>query len=214
MSADPDLTSLDELPGEAREIIARAERAIAAIRDHADRRSTVLRDEADREIAAIQDRTDAEVSYLEQAATRELAPLVRELVDALRTMQERYARDGKLDEALAIRARVRQLRGDLLGVRADPGNLTEFSIIDIGRVLLFEVAGRVEGSVWGTDAYTGDSRLAAAAIHAGALRDGERGLVRVTLVDGDGLAYEGSTRHGVQSYDYANYPLAYRVERV
>lgn len=214
MSADPDLTSFDELPDEARAIIAGAERAITAIRDRADQRSTELRDEADREIAEVQDRVDAEVARIEQSATRELAPLVRELVDSLRAMQERYAREGKLDEALAIRARVRQLRGDLLGVRADPGNLTEFSIIDIGRVLLFEVAGRAEGSVWGTDEYTGDSRLAAAAIHAGALREGERGLVRVSLLDGDGLAYEGSTRHGVQSYDYANYPLAYRVERV
>jgi hypothetical protein len=125
-----------------------------------------------------------------------------------------YARDGKLDEALAIRARVRQLRGDLLGVRPDPGNLTEFTIDDVGRVLLFEMTGRPDGSVWGTDAYTGDSRLAAAAVHAGALREGERGLVRVTLLDGDSLNYEGSTRHGIQTYDYANYPLAYRVERV
>ena len=96
----------------------------------------------------------------------------------------------------------------MLGVRPDPGNLTEFTIDDVGRVLLFEVTGRPDGSVWGTDAYTGDSRLAAAAVHAGALREGERGLVRVTLLDGDSLNYEGSTRHGVQTYDYANYPLA------
>jgi hypothetical protein len=214
MSAESDLTTLDELPDDARELITRTERSIAAIRQHADQQTTELRDEADRECAAIQERTEAAVARAEQAATRELAPLVRELVDSLRGMQERYARDGKLDEALAIRARVRQLRGDLLGVRGDPGNLTEYTISDIGRVLLFEVTGRPEGSVWGTDAYTGDSRLTAAAVHAGALREGERGLVRVVLLDGEGQFYQGSTRHGVQSYDYANYPLAYRVERV
>jgi hypothetical protein len=28
------------------------------------------------------------------------------------------------------------------------------------------------------------------------------------------VMYDGSPRHGVQSYDYANYPVAYRVERV
>lgn len=214
MSADLDFSSLDELPDDARELIARAERAIAAIRENADRQASDLRDEADRECTAIQDRTEAAVASVEQAATRELAPLVRELVDSLRKMQERYARDGKLDEALAIRARVRQLRGDLLGVRTDPGNLTEFTVADIGRVLLFEVIGRPEGSVWGTDLYTSDSRLAAAAVHAGALREDERGLVRVTLLDGEGVIYEGSPRHGVQTYDYANYPVAYRVERV
>jgi hypothetical protein len=214
MSADLDLTSLDELPDDARELIARAERGIAAIRERADRQANDLRDEADRDCAAIQDRTEAAVARVEQAATRELAPLVRELVDSLRKMQEGYARDGKLDEALAIRARVRQLRGDLLGVRTDPGNLTEFNVADIGRVLLFEVTGRPEGSVWGTDVYTSDSRLGAAAIHAGVLHEGERGLIRVTLLDGDEVTYDGSPRHGVQSYDYANYPVAYRIERV
>ena len=172
MSADLDLTSLDELPIDARELIAHAERSIAAIREHADRQANDRRDEAEREYAAIQERTDAAIATIEQAATRELAPIVRELVESLRRMQEGYARDGKLDEALAIRVRVRQLRGDLLGVRTDPGNLTEFNVEDIGRVLLFEVTGRTEGSVWGTDLYTTDSRLATAAVHSGALREG------------------------------------------
>lgn len=215
MAADlDDLTTLDELPDDARDLIARAERAIAAARERADREANDLRDEADRECAAIQERAEAAVARVEQAATRELAPLVRDLVDSLRRMQEAYARDGKLDEALAVRARVRQLRGDLLGVRPDPGNLTEFTPADVGRMVLFEVTGRSEGSVWGSDVYTADSRLAVAAVHSGALREGERGLVRVTILDGDGITYEGSPRHGVQTYDYANYPVGYRVERV
>jgi hypothetical protein len=214
MSTDPDLMALDELPDDARELIAGAERAIAGIRERADRRAIEIRDEAERECAAIRDRADAAIAKIEQGATRELAPVVRELVDTLRAMQERYAREGKLDEALAIRARVRQLRSDLLGVRSDPGNLTEYGAGDVGRVLLLEVTGRTEGSVWGTDVYTADSRLGAAAVHAGAIREGERGLVRVTLLDGDGREYQGSTRHGIQTYDYAAYPLAYRVERV
>lgn len=214
MAADPDLMSLDELPDDARAAIARAEHALAEIRDRADRQTADIREEAERECAAVRARADAAAARVAQAGTRELAPLVRELVDTLRGMQERYTREGKLDEALAIRARVRQLRGDLLGVRPDPGNLTEFTPADAGRAFLFEVVGRAEGSVWGTDTYTSDSRLAAVAVHAGLLRDGERGLVRVTLIDGDGLTFEGRTRHGVQSFEYANYPLAYRVERV
>jgi hypothetical protein len=214
MSADPDLMSLDELPEDARDLIARAERAIGEVREKAERRTAEIRDEAESECAAIRDRADGEVARVEQASTRELAPLVRELVDSLRKMQEAYAREGKLDEALAIRARVRQLRGDLLGVRFDPGNLSEFTEADVGRAFLYEVVGRTDGSVWGTDVYTSDSRLSAVAVHAGVVRDGERGLVRVTLVNADGLNFEGSTRHGVTSYDYGTYPLAYRVERV
>jgi hypothetical protein len=214
MSAEADLMALDDLPDDARELIARTERAIAIVRERADRQATDLRDETEREIAAIREQADAEVARVEQTATRELAPLVRELVDSLRKMQEVYARDGKLDEALAIRARIRQLRSDLLGVRLDPGNLTEFTVADVGRVVLFDVAGRTDGSVWGTDAYTADSRLGTASVHAGVLREGERGLVRVTLLDGEAQFYQGSTRHGVTSYDYGGYPLAYRVERV
>jgi hypothetical protein len=214
MSADPDLIALDDLPDDARELIARTERAIAIVRERADAQTAALRDEAEREIAAIRERADAEVARAEQSATRELAPLVRELVDSLRKMQEVYARDGKLDEALAIRARIRQLRSDLIGVRTDPGNLTEFTVADAGRVVLFEVVGRTDGSVWGTDEYTGDSRLGTASVHAGVLREGERGLVRVTLLDGDGVMFQGSARHGVASYDYGGYPVAYRIERV
>ena len=214
MSADPDLMALDDLPDDARSLIAEAERTIGTVRERADRRAAEIRDEAERECVAVREKAEAEVARAEQAATRELAPLVRELVDSLRGMQERYVREGKLDEALALRARLRQLRSDLLGVRPDPGNLTEFGLPDAGRVLLFEVVGRADGSVWGTDIYTSDSRLAAAAVHAGLLREGERGLVRVVLMDGDGRAFEGGTRHGVTTYDYGNYPLAYRLERV
>jgi LCCL domain len=214
MSADSDLMAFDELPEDARALISRTERSIAEIRERADQQTTDIRDEADRDCTEIREQADAAVARIEQNSTRELAPLVRELVDSLRNMQERYAREGKLDEALAIRARVRQLRSDLLGVRPDPGNLTEFTTNDIGRTVMFEVVGRPDGSVWGTDTYTADSRLAVVAIHAGVLREGERGLVRVMFLDGEGVNYEGSAQHGIQTYDYANYPLAYRVERV
>ena len=214
MAVDPDLMSLDELPDDARAVVEEAERAVAAVRERADHRAGAIRDEAEEECAAIRARADAEVAAVQQEATRELAPLVRQLVETLRGLQERYARDGKLDEALAIRARVRQLRGDLLGVRPDPGNLTEFGPEHFGRGLLFEVTGRTDGSVWGTDVYTADSRLAAAAVHAGAVRVGEKGLVRVTVLDGDALDYQGTARNGVTTFDYAHYPIAYRVERV
>ena len=76
------------------------------------------------------------------------------------------------------------------------------------------MVGRTDGTVWGTDVYTADSRLSAAAVHAGAVRVGERGLIRVTILDGAAQGYEGSTRNGVQTFDYAAYPTAYRVERV
>lgn len=214
MSDETDLTGLDDLPDDARAVVDGAERAVAEVRDRADRDARAVREAADRECELIRNRAESELAAVQQAATRDLAPLVRTLLDRLRELQQRYAREGLLDEALAIRARVRQLRGDLLGVRHDPGTLTEFSAADAGRTALIEVVGRTDGSAWGTDVYTADSRLAVAAVHAGAVRDGERALVRVVVVNGTDQGYVGSERNGVVTFDYANYPVAYRVEKV
>jgi hypothetical protein len=84
---------------------------------------------------------------------------------------------------------------------------------DAGRALLFEVTGRTDGMLWGTDVYTADSDLGTAAVHAGALGDGERGVVRVTVVDGANVDFEGSDRHGVWSESFGEYPVGFRVAR-
>lgn len=214
MSDDNDLIGLDDLPDEARAAVDAAERAVAEVRDRADREAAQIRAAVERECDAVRARAEVDLAAVQHAATRELAPLVRGLLDQLRALQQQYAREGLLDEALAIRARVRQLRGDLLGVRPDPGNLTEFTPGDAGRAVLFEVVGRADGSAWGSGPYTADSRLATAAVHAGLVRPGERGLVRAVIVDGTDLTYVGSAQNDVQSFDYASYPTAYRLERV
>ena len=82
-----------------------------------------------------------------------------------------------------------------------------------GTTYYFRVTGAVDGSLWGTDIYTGDSPLAIAAVHAGALKNGETAVVRVTVMPP--LAqYQGSVRHGVTSHDYGRFGTAYRVDRV
>ncbi|MBX3687117.1 MAG: hypothetical protein KF909_13335 [Rhodocyclaceae bacterium] len=59
-----------------------------------------------------------------------------------------------------------------------------------------------DGTVWGTDAYTSDSSLCRAALHAGALgRDG--GRISVMREAGREL-YAGSARNGVTSNDYSS----------
>src|SRR5262249_36255524 len=68
----------------------------------------------------------------------------------------------------------------------------------VGRTYDFQVTGSTRGSVWGTGVYTADSSLAAAAVHAGVLRSGETGIVRVRMVAGR-AGYQGSTRNGVRS---------------
>lgn len=51
-------------------------------------------------------------------------------------------------------------------------------------------------SVWGTDAYTDDSRVCTAAAHAGVLDLARGGTVALTIAEGRG-GYEASTRNGV-----------------
>lgn len=82
-----------------------------------------------------------------------------------------------------------------------------------GTTFYFRVTGAPDGSLWGTDVYTGDSVLATAAVHAGAVKAGETTVVRVTVMP-PLAAYQGSVRNGVTSHDYGRYGTAYRVDRV
>src|SRR5581483_1253345 len=66
-------------------------------------------------------------------------------------------------------------------------------------------------TIWGSGMYTDDSPLAAAAVHAGVLRDGMRGIVKVTILPGHS-SYRGSTQNGVQSESWNAWDGSYRVE--
>jgi hypothetical protein len=94
--------------------------------------------------------------------------------------------------------------------RPDPGTLEGFRG-QPGQVLEFEVRGRTTGTVYGTDVYTDDSDLATAAVHSGALGDGEVGVVRVTLLGGQ-EGYAASTHNGVTSHSWGGWLASYRVE--
>jgi hypothetical protein len=82
-----------------------------------------------------------------------------------------------------------------------------------GATYYFRVTGATDASVWGTDVYTGDSSLAAAAVHAGALKPGETAVVRVRVMPP--LAqYQGSVRNGVTSHGFGRFGTAYSVDRL
>jgi LCCL domain-containing protein len=91
----------------------------------------------------------------------------------------------------------------------DPGNLTSFESQQ-GKVLAFTVTGMAAGgSVWGTDVYTTDSRLAMAAVHAGLLKVGETGVVRLKVIPAP-PSFAGSSRHGITTSPYGPYRAAYQ----
>ena len=83
----------------------------------------------------------------------------------------------------------------------------------IGATYYFRVLGAAQGPLWDIDIYTGDSSLAAAAVHAGALKAGESGVVKVTVVR-PLKQYAGSVRNGVTSNAFGRYGSAYKLARV
>lgn len=65
--------------------------------------------------------------------------------------------------------------------------------------------GAQTGGVWGTDVYTLDSSIAAAAVHAGVVPPGQTAVVRVRVVASP-PQFQPSTRNGISSTGYGNYP--------
>jgi len=136
-----------------------------------------------------------------------IKPFRAKAVKRLKALQDKYCRAAKLDEALAIREAIRQLKG----IHPDPG-LLRAKPEQIGRVFLYEVTGNPAGSVWGTEVYTSDSHLAAAAVHAGILDPGQTGIVKVRILRGQ-KTYQASTAHGVTSQVWGAWNVSFTVER-
>jgi hypothetical protein len=183
-----------------------------------------------------QDNGDAEVAY----RIEQLLDKLRQTVSAERLeIRERdlVATDdstiaGMLDgEMLHVRSaqfgEQRLKLSDLASIRSpgasapeskdaqpDPGSLSEFQG-QAGKTLSFRVnAGAAQqfSSVWGTDVYTLDSSLALAAVHAGVLKPGQSGVVRVAIL-GPQAAFTGSTRNGVTTSSWGQFPGAFQFNR-
>jgi len=104
-------------------------------------------------------------------------------------------------------------KGDALAeALPDPGTLQGFAG-QVGRTYVFRItgAGMQQGGLWGTGIYTVDSSLALAAVHAGILRAGQTGSVRVTLM-GQVQGFAGSFQNGINSANYPAY-AGYKVSK-
>jgi len=118
-----------------------------------------------------------------------------------------FERRGRL-----TRTQVRKLLDQ--GLLAGDAPLNMVNLCDpIGATYYFRVTGEATGSLWGTDIYTGDSALGAAAVHAGLVKAGETAVVKVTVEQPLGR-YQGSLQNGVTSHDFGHYGTAYRLARV
>lgn len=193
----------EELPSDARGILDEAQTAIREFEEKAQREIQEIRLHAERRIAEIRATSNGAIQAKKQKLAEQLKPL-----------QISYAKQGLLDEALAIRERIQRLRIDLAEVQQDPGTLNHLKPEDAGKTIVYQATGSASGPIWGTDVYTSDSRLATAAVHAGALGVAEKGLLKVTVVDtGQYTKFEGTARNGVQSHSWGPYRVGYRLVR-
>lgn len=78
----------------------------------------------------------------------------------------------------------------------------------VGTTYYFRVAGVLEGQLWGTDVYSGDSTIGAAAVHCGLLKPGKSGFLRVTVVTPP-ESFPGTARNGITSTEFGRYQYAY-----
>ena len=133
----------------------------------------------------------------------------KKTVAALKSFQQDNALQitGKLDDLTKKKLEIADVT-----ILPNPGNLTSFTDAVPGDTMLFKVTGKTSGgSVWGTDVYTTDSALALVVVHAGVLKEGEEGIVKVTFAPGQS-EYEGSSRNGVTSSSWESYEISYKVE--
>jgi hypothetical protein len=83
---------------------------------------------------------------------------------------------------------------------------------EVGKSFYFTLTGVNTGSVWGSDVYTTDSTPGMAAVHAGALKVGQTGIVKVTIVVPP-PTFDGTTRNGITTSAYMMYPGAYKISK-
>lgn len=97
---------------------------------------------------------------------------------------------------------------DVVAAAAAPANMMAFQH-QFGKEMVGSITGTQPGAqgsgVWGTDIYTLDSSIAAAAVHAGVVQPGQTAVVKVRVVASP-PQFVSSTRNGVSSTGYGNYP--------
>jgi hypothetical protein len=81
----------------------------------------------------------------------------------------------------------------------------------IEKTFTFSVTGKAGGNVIGAGIYSNQSDLAAAAVHAGVLKEGVTGNVTVTIVAAP-AEFKGTMANGVTSRDGATFAAAYTIK--
>jgi hypothetical protein len=158
---------------------------------------------------------EEEVSVVYQKAVAEFARKRQAAIAELQKIQDIFCKEAKLDEAVAVRDCIRTMRDGKVTALPDPGYVNS-QPADIGKTFYYDISGLGASAgyaVYGTDVYAPGSYLATTAVHCGVLKEGERAVVKVTIVPGQDT-FPGSTRNRVTSQDYGRAEYGFKVERV
>lgn len=83
---------------------------------------------------------------------------------------------------------------------------------DTGKQYTYSCSGNgTLQNIWGTDTYTYDSPICAAAVHAGLITVANGGTVTIVIVAGQD-SYASSTRNGVTSNSWGSWDGSYRFD--
>jgi len=149
---------------------------------------------------------DAARQLVDQATT--------DLIQRLEALQESYMAQKRPDDAAAVRTQIRLLLR-ATGMADDSPKPDKVDLSQyrdrVGQTFQFIVTGSADKPVWGSAIYTDDTPIESAAVHAGVLRSGQTGAVRVTILSGQ-QQYVGSTRNGIESVSTGPSAGSYRVE--
>jgi hypothetical protein len=151
---------------------------------------------------------------LPTAARQVVDQAVRDLIAQLEALQDRYMADLRPEDAANVRAQIKLLQR-AAGLSEDaprPDVVNMGAYRDrLGQTFVFTITGSADAPVWGSGIYTDDTPLEGAAVHAGVLRSGQTGPVRVTVLAGQ-QQYVGTKRNGIESNNFGAAGGSYRIE--
>ena len=137
----------------------------------------------------------------------------------LKELEDLSRKEDKLDEAAAVRdlSQAIKYRG---GNAVPAGGYLDHQETDIGKMFYYGVIGVEKGfNLYGTIIYASGSHVGMAAVHSGALKAGESGIVMVTILPVFDN-YRATTRNGITSSELRKGDggpftvVSFKVERV
>jgi hypothetical protein len=180
--------------------------------------SAVARADPPEELKKVVTELEKDVKAIEAKHRKEVLERREKAVKQFQELHDGYVKAGKKDEATAVAGLIKLVKEEnaVLALGADvindPGTLTGYRGKD-NEVFYFRVTGSTDGEVWGTGTYTDDSKLAAAAVHAGLVKSGETAILKVTILAGE-ASYTGSAANEVTSGGWDQWDGSFKIEAV